>query len=137
MRLAYKIDGFTLVELMVVISVIGLLVGITISVLNPSVFKGRARDGVRMQDLAIIKGALEQYYAENNAYPPDIAGSLNGYLSTVPADPLSSNPPYAYCPSAGSSPQQYDLCAVMEDSRNEKNGMPSCGGGTYCLKNPF
>jgi len=132
-----KFNGFTLVELMVVVSIVGILAGIVVAVLNPEKFRGRARDGVRMQDLAIIKGALEQYYAENNAYPPDIAGSLNGYLSTVPADPLSPSRVYTYCPSAGSSPQQYDLCAVMEDSRNEKNGMPSCGGGTYCLKNPF
>ncbi|MFH1388890.1 MAG: prepilin-type N-terminal cleavage/methylation domain-containing protein, partial [Patescibacteria group bacterium] len=69
MRIRSRVVGFTLIELLIVVFLIGIFAGIIISVINPAVFKGRARDGVRMQDLAVIKGGLEQYYSENNTYP--------------------------------------------------------------------
>ncbi|MCG2689214.1 prepilin-type N-terminal cleavage/methylation domain-containing protein [Candidatus Parcubacteria bacterium] len=122
--------AFTLVELLVVVSIIGVLSGLIIAVLNPAVFKGRARDGVRMQDLAVIKGGLEQYYSENNTYPGATSQLAPTYLKVVPADPQGGS--YVYTPSGAN----YCLCANVEDVRNIK--LNGCGSGQqYCVTNPF
>jgi len=62
-------EAFTLVELLIVVSIIGILAGVAIAVINPNKVRGRARDGVRKNDIAVIKGAIENYYSEHNIYP--------------------------------------------------------------------
>jgi len=132
-----KKGGFTLIELLVVVSLIGILTGVIIAILNPNKFKGQARDGVRLNDMAVIKGALEQYYAENNSYPASNSipfGSPWGtYLKSTPTDPLA--PSRVYCYRQDGNNQNYYLCATVEDTRNEKNGRAGCGN--YCVTNPF
>ena len=153
--------GFTLIELLIVVGVLGILSGVIISVINPERFRGRARDAVRKNDLAVVKGAIELYYAENNTYPGTgtinflIRGSswIEGgvtYLRSVPQDPKfkmdAGYPNYCYekdNPSAGN----YVLCAKVEDANSASvpSGVATCGGvsvantpGThYCVQNPF
>ena len=90
--------GFTLVELLVVISIIGILA--TLVLLQLGTARGRARDTKRIADVAQIRSAAEQYFEDNSGeYPPDLAdATLGKYFSstTVPKDPLS-NAPYKYC----------------------------------------
>ncbi|MFH2108861.1 MAG: prepilin-type N-terminal cleavage/methylation domain-containing protein, partial [Patescibacteria group bacterium] len=121
MRIRSRVVGFTLIELLIVVFLIGIFAGIIISVINPAVFKGRARDGVRMQDLAVIKGGLEQYYSENNTYPGATSQLAPTYLKVVPADPQGGS--YVYTPSGAN----YCLCANVEDVRNIK--LNGCGSG--------
>ncbi len=67
MTLQRKQAGFTIVELLVVIVVIGILALITITT-----FSGvtqRARNAEREADIKAIHGQLEAYYAQNGAYP--------------------------------------------------------------------
>jgi len=62
-----KQQGFTIVELLVVIVVIGILALITITT-----FTGvtqRSRDAKRESDIKAIHGQLEAFYAQNNYYP--------------------------------------------------------------------
>ena len=129
--------AFTLVELLIVVSIIGIMSGVVIGILNPLSIKGKARDGVRMQDLAVIKGGLEQYYSENNKYPdPPPSGGTSllspTYLKVVPADPQNSSS-YIY---TRPSLANYCLCATVEDAKNIK--LNGCGAGQqYCVTNPF
>jgi prepilin-type N-terminal cleavage/methylation domain len=60
--------GFTLVELLVVISIIGLLS--TIAVVSLGSARAKARDGKRIADVKQISTSLEQYYADQGGYPP-------------------------------------------------------------------
>lgn len=109
--------GFTLIEILVTISIIGLLT--MIGVTNFRVATQRARDGRRQADLEQIRAALELYRADETAYPTDdiisagtIVGSApdnNIYMETVPTDPKTD---YQYF--FLSDGTTYSLCASLE-----------------------
>lgn len=62
-----KQKGFTIVELLIVIVVIGILAAITIVAYNG--IQARARDSIRNQDIKTIAKALELYYTDKGSYP--------------------------------------------------------------------
>lgn len=72
--------GFTLVELLVVISIIGILT--TLLVVNFVGSRERARDSQKMQNLNEAKNALRLYYNDNQKYPDNI-GSIVSYMPAV------------------------------------------------------
>lgn len=101
--------GFTLVELMVVIVIIGLLT--TIVVINVLPSQEKARVEKAKADIALIEQGLEMYRLDNLNYPgtgeglqslvaPPAAAAQNGryraggYLKKLPADPWGN--PYQY-----------------------------------------
>jgi prepilin-type N-terminal cleavage/methylation domain-containing protein len=59
--------GFTIVELLIVIVVIGILAALVITTYNGIQQKGRNTE--RTTDLKAMQGQLEAYYAQNGAYP--------------------------------------------------------------------
>ncbi len=104
---AQKQKGFTIVELLIVIVVIGILASITIVSYNG--VQARAKDSRRLNDTQVIVGALQLYYAENGVYPtPSYNGpggwesssinpsqflqvlKTNGIISSVPVDPVNT-----------------------------------------------
>lgn len=152
-----KGKGFTLVELLIVVGLIGILMGAVVAVLNPAKFFADSRDARRKSDLGVIQAALEMYYAQNSAYPtgaPPFGGAWDPYLRQVPQEPQAGRS-YCYQESAG----DYLLCALMEGS--DYTGSYPCtpaGGGptptpggptptvaptpapstyNYCLENPY
>ncbi len=70
----YK-QGFTVVEVMIVIVVIGILAGITLVVYGGA--QGQARDTERKVDIADIQEALELYYLDNKTYPSSASTAPN------------------------------------------------------------
>ena len=110
--------GFTLIELIVVVAIIGLLAGGIIAFLNPSDQLQKARDARRKSDLSEIQKALEVYYQDNNSYPLttcnfDLGGGWGTpwlpYMGTLPQDP-SPLQHYVYY----STGQSYYLYASLE-----------------------
>jgi general secretion pathway protein G len=90
--------GFTLIELMIVILIIGILAGITIGVINSSGVRSKARDAQRIADVKKLQTALELYFTDNRSYPQKtswtavsgLAGTLvPSYINTLPTDPSS------------------------------------------------
>ncbi len=78
--------GFTIVELLIVIVVIGILAAI--SVVAYGTVQTRSRDSVRQQDVKAIVKALELYYVQNGQYPSGAtytpgSTSINGSWSTT------------------------------------------------------
>jgi len=69
-----KQTGFTIVELLIVIVIIGILAAITIVAYNG--IQGQARDTQRVQDMQSIVKALELYKATNGVYPAAV-GTAN------------------------------------------------------------
>ncbi len=80
--------GFTLVELMVVILIIGILVAIAIPVYNAA--RAKAWTGACQANMRTLDGAIETYYATNEAYPASIAALAPDYIREVPTCPQSS-----------------------------------------------
>jgi len=92
-----KSKAFTLVELLVVISIIGTLTAIAIG--STTIAKAKARDTRRIGDMKEIQIGLALYYDVNKNYPTTIATGTpltsQKYLPSVPTDPLT-NLPYEY-----------------------------------------
>lgn len=77
-----KQPGFTIVELLIVIVVIGILAAITIVAYNG--IQSRARDTQRKSDTTVITQALEYYYSINGEYPPSSGSTaINTSWSTT------------------------------------------------------
>ena len=81
-------DGFTLIELMVVMSLIVVLAGIGLTTYNTSVT--RSREAVLKEDLFRLRDAIDQYYADKNSYPSTLdALASEKYIRRVPVDPIT------------------------------------------------
>lgn len=101
-------NGFTLVELLVVISIISLLANITLASLNTA--RSKARDAKRIYDLSQLQSALALYYNVAGKYPGPLTGGewnvdnspkwnmwthqmlydgvvTGGYIPSLPLDP--------------------------------------------------
>ncbi len=68
-------SGFTLVELLIVIALIGILSVAVLATINPIEQTNKARDAKYRNDAAEILSAYERYYASQNAYPWNLAGA--------------------------------------------------------------
>ena len=83
-----KIRGFTLVELMVVLTVIALL----LSVVVPD-YVGRVRraeEAVLQENLTIMRDALDKHFADAGKYPRTLDELVSKrYLRSIPKDPLT------------------------------------------------
>jgi len=70
MKSPLRREGFTIVELLIVIVVIGILAAITIVAYNG--IQQRGRDAQRESDISTIVKALEMYFAENGSFPSSV-----------------------------------------------------------------
>ena len=104
--------AFTLMELLVVISMIGILT--TVSLVGLGSYRTRGRDAQRIADINSIAVALQNYYADNHQYPNTLNAltTPKAYLTSVPSDPKPGNPPYNYTSVAPFS--SYTLYATLE-----------------------
>jgi type II secretion system protein G len=109
--------GFTLLELLIVIVIIGILAVLII----PNLVSGpqRARDSQRKSDLRNIKTALETYYNDNNQYPntswkTDLSSGTAPYMKTIPQDP-KTQADYSYTPTCTTTCTDYKLSTTFEN----------------------
>jgi len=82
--------GFTLLELMIVVAIIGILATIAAPTYQASVVK--AREAVLRQDLFTLRDVLDQHRADKGKYPSslqDLVGA--GYIRVIPKDPFTNS----------------------------------------------
>jgi prepilin-type N-terminal cleavage/methylation domain-containing protein len=125
--------GFTIIELLVSIVVIGILV--TIMIVSYGGIQQRSRDSDRSSDITQLKIAIEKYHADKSMYPPDcgdnvgcnassLATALSPYLATIPHDPRNT--------ANSSGDYQYVRGLVTDDSYGlyvQYEAKPACKTG--------
>jgi len=80
--------GFTLVELLVVLSIIGLL--ISIAAPNYVGRTARAEEAVLREDLRIMRDAIDKHYSDAGRYPDTLQDLVaKRYLRALPKDPFT------------------------------------------------
>lgn len=144
----FMAKGFTIIELLVVVTIISILSAVILLVSNPFTLRAKTRDAQRIHDISTISSALEIYLADNKVYPASGSGGActpatstwqrvdNGstssclysalvpssglrYMNILPTDPLGSG-------STPSSP-----CSAS--TANGYYYVSSANGGTYLL----
>jgi type II secretion system protein G len=143
--------GFTLVELLIVIAIIGVLA--TLLMVNFVGVRQRARDAQRKSDLRQVQSALEIYRSDNGSYPANAAGNIlaancgstslgnaactTTYIQKIPVDPSGStyynNGNYFY----SSNNTTYTLGACLENSGDSQGVQSNPGSGSGCTSGTY
>lgn len=145
--MGFKSRGFSLIELMVGVMIVGILAAVSLGSL--SAIQKSNDNAKRQADLRIIQGALQQFYADQHRYPLSLGSSLTNcsgatgcsitknYLSSIPTDPIpGTSTPYCYAALTAvggtactdSNCHYYELGAKLDNPANPVAS--SCNGNT-------
>jgi type II secretion system protein G len=134
--------GFTLVEIIVVLGLLGIIIATVLATLNPFTQLQKSNDAHRKGDLESLQHALEMSYQDNGRYPTSTASfqiqngssavawgsSWQPYITIVPKDPIAGNT-YIYYSPASSNGQTYYLYANLQRGANDPQ---ACNKGNAC-----
>jgi general secretion pathway protein G len=82
--------GFTLIEVLIVVTLLVILASIGMPQYRNSVL--RAREAVLREDLWRMRDAIDQYYADKNKWPQSLQDLVSdGYLREIPKDPITDS----------------------------------------------
>lgn len=82
--------GFTLIELMVVVAIIGILAGVVVGQYKHQIQK--SKEAVLKENLYRTRSAIGQYFADKGSYPFDIQTLVDEhYLQRLPIDPITGS----------------------------------------------
>lgn len=99
--------GFTVIELLIVMSIIGILVSLAVPIYQKSVV--RAKESVLKQNLFTLRTVIDNYTYDKSRAPQALQDLVTeGYLRQIPVDPMTG---------------QADWAVVMEDAVTSVNQM--------------
>ncbi len=87
---ARRAGGWTLIELTIVIALISVLASLAMAGYRTAVT--RSREAVLKEDLFRMRDAIDQFYADREAYPATLDDLVvHGYVRAIPFDPFTSS----------------------------------------------
>lgn len=137
-----KQSGFTLVEIVLVIALIGITGTLLISLVNPAQQFKKSNDARRKADVRQLQTVFELYRNDQGEYPPEplpdcgspLTGGTMQYIQKLPCDPKNGTAQFKYnytSPTAST----YTIVACLENlSDPQKDPVNALNplGGTYC-----
>jgi general secretion pathway protein G len=139
MKIKKYSSGFSLIELLVVISIMAVLISLSAFGLQQA--RESARDGQRKADLETIRTGLSFYKSDCNVYPTEAASTTKMgtvltascitptpvYIEKMPTDPVSGRN-YIYVRSTSG----YRICASLETEVDADSNCSTVSCGTTC-----
>jgi general secretion pathway protein G len=121
--------GFTLIELMIVMSLIVVLASIGLALYGNSVT--RAKEATLKEDLFRMRDAIDQYYADKNKYPASLEELVSDkYLRAVPIDPFTQSADTWQTTSSDVDPSNPSAEPGIEDVKSGSDAM-ALDGSSY------
>ena len=106
-----KQSGFTLIELMIVVAIIGILASMAVVQLKST--KQKAMEAALKEDLYVLRNCIDQYFTDKGKYPDSLEALVDdGYMRKIPVDPFTES----------------DTTWVEEQAANTSSGGPGGGG---------
>jgi len=113
--------GFTLLELMVVISMIMILMAVAVPVYNQSIVQ--ARESVLRSNLSTLRNVISQYTLDKQKAPQSLDDLVTaGYLRQIPIDPMTRQPNW--------EPKQEDVMMAVDQQEPGITDVHSASNGT-------
>ena len=103
--------GFTLIELIVVVTIIGILAGVAIA--NVKYAQQKAREAALRHDLFEMRKAIDDYYADRQKYPESLQALKDAhYLRAIPKDPITMQDDWE------------EVAATIDPTGSDPNALP-------------
>jgi general secretion pathway protein G len=109
-----KAAGFTLIEILLVVVIIGMLA--TIAAINVPKFLGQGREGKAKADVSSISTALHLYNMNEGKYPASLSALQEGndpYMQSIPKDPWGKD--YNYTVGSSRKGLRFEIYSFGED----------------------
>lgn len=120
--------GFTLLELMIVISIMMILMAVAVPLYSHHVVQ--AREAVLHQNLDTLRRVLEQYRLDKGQSPQSLDDLVTaGYLPKIPVDPMTNKPDWA------TEPEEFDQAVDPQQTGIGK--IHSASAGTSLENQPY
>jgi general secretion pathway protein G len=116
-----RFRGFTLLELMIVISIIMILMAVAVPVYNQSIVQ--ARESVLRSNLSTLRSVISQYTLDKQKAPQSLDEIVTaGYLRQIPLDPMTRQPNWEVV--------QEDLMMAVDQQEPGITDVKSASNGT-------
>lgn len=87
-RQAWNERGFTLIEMLIVVALIGILATIAVGQYQRSIVK--AKEAALLENLFVMRSQINNYFADKGEYPYDLQTLVDEhYLKRIPNDPIT------------------------------------------------
>jgi general secretion pathway protein G len=118
--------GWTLIELMIVISIVMILAAMALTQYRNSILY--AKEAALNSDLFLMRDAIDQYYADKGKYPETLQTLVSeSYLRAIPRDPFTSSSDSWTTTTADPQPGQLSSQMGIYDVKSGSDGTGTDG----------